>query len=172
MKILLAANLLEVFGLDWRSLLFYIGNFIILATVVILVLYKPVKKMLKEKRDSLDAVYGENERLKAASEEYKAESEKARAEMQLENARIAAEAASAVEKRSEEIIADAKERARAIVDAAKKEAATQKEQLKNEYRDSVNKIAVQVAEKVLEREVSDKDNSALIEQALSDWESD
>lgn len=56
------------------------------------------------------------------------------------------------------------------MDAAKKEAVTQKEQLRTEYRDSVNRLAVQVAQKVLEREVSEKDNAALIEQALSDWE--
>ena len=46
------------------------------------------------------------------------------------------------------------------------------EQLKAEYRDSVNKLAVQIAQKLLEREISEKDNAELIEQVLSDWESD
>lgn len=170
MSTLLSANLLEVFGLDWRSLLFYIGNFILLAAVLIAVLYKPVKKMLEAKRKSLDDTYAENERLKAESEKTKAEYEKAVEDMKVENARVAAEVAKTAEKRAEELITDAQEQAHAIIDAAKKEAVTQKEQLRTEYRDSVNRLAVQVAQKVLEREVSEKDNSALIEQALSDWE--
>ena len=73
MKMLLAANILEVFGFDWRSLLFYIGNFVLLAAVLIAVLYKPVKKMLESKRKSLDDAFAENDRLRAESENSKAE---------------------------------------------------------------------------------------------------
>ena len=170
MKMLLAANILEVFGFDWRSLLFYIGNFVLLAAVLIAVLYKPVKKMLESKRKSLDDAFAENDRLRAESENSKAEYDKIGEDMKVENARVAAEVAKAAEKRADELIGEAQEQARAIVDAAKKEAVTQKEQLRTEYRDSVNRLAVQVAQKVLEREVSEKDNAALIEQALSDWE--
>ena len=90
----------------------------------------------------------------------------------MENARIAANAAEAAQQRAEAIIADAQEQAKSIVDAAKKESATQMEQLKGEYRNSVNNVAVQVAQKLLEREITESDNDALIEQVLSDWEND
>ncbi|MDE6294017.1 MAG: ATP synthase F0 subunit B [Clostridiales bacterium] len=168
----LSANILEVFGLDWKSMLFYVVNFLILLAVMIGLLYKPVKKMLKAKRESLDKVYDENEKLKAESEKNSAEYAQKVEELKLESARAAATAAEAAQQKADAILAEAQEQAKAIVDAAKKESATQMEQLKGEYRDSVNNLAVQVAEKLLEREITESDNNALIEQVLSDWEND
>lgn len=166
----LCNSVFDNLGLDWRSMLFYIGNFLILFGVLIAVLYKPVKKMIINKRNSLNDVYEENEKLKAESENLKAEYDKMVEDTKLESARVAAEVAKAAEERAEAIVADAQAQSKAIIDAAKNDAMYQKEQLKNEYRDSVNKLAVQIAQKLLEREISDADNSALIEQVLSDWE--
>ena len=90
--------------------------------------------------------------------------------MKSENARIAANAAIAAQERADAIVSEAQEQAQAIVASAKRDALYQKEQLKNEYRDSVNTLAVQITEKLLEREITDEDNSELIEQVLSDWE--
>lgn len=170
MKAFIVADILETFGLDWRSMLFYLGNFVLLVGVLIGVLYKPVKNMLKNKRKSLDDTFAENQKLKDESEKAKAEYEKLSEDMKLESARIAAEVAKSAEARAEAVIVDAQEQAKAIVDAAKKDAASQKEQLRTEYRESVNRLSVLIAQKVLEREVTEKDNSVLIEQALSDWE--
>lgn len=169
---LLSTDILEMLGLDGWALLFYLGNFLILVTVLVLVLYKPVKKMLKNKRKSLDDICDENKRLKAESENAKAEYDKMVADMKIENAKVAAEVAESAEKKAQAVVAEAQEQARAITDAANKDAATQKEQLKTEYRDSVNRLAVQIAQKLLEREISEDDNSKLIEQVLSDWEND
>ena len=93
MSQLLSANILEVFGLDWKSMLFYVVNFLILLAAMIGLLYKPVKNMLKKKRESLDEVYLENEKLKAESEKNSAEYEKKMEELKLESARAAATAA-------------------------------------------------------------------------------
>ena len=165
-----AGDILSKLGLDWKSMLFYIVNFLILAGALIALLYKPVKKMLKDKRKDLDDVYNENERLKAENESKKAEFQKMAEDVKLENARVAARVADAAQKKADAVLAEAQEQAQIIVSAAKKEAATQRDQLKGEYRDSVNTVAVQIAEKLLEREISEKDNNVLIEQVLSDWE--
>ncbi|MCM1367289.1 MAG: hypothetical protein NC184_00550 [Roseburia sp.] len=169
---LLSADIFEMLGLDGWALLFYLGNFVILVTVLVLVLYKPVKRMLKNKRKSLDDICDENKRLKEESENTKAEYDKMVAEMKIENAKVAAEVAESAEKKAQAVLEEAQEQARAIIAAANKDAATQKEQLKTEYRDSVNRLAVQIAQKLLEREISQDDNSKLIEQVLSDWEND
>lgn len=172
MSVLLSANILEVFGLDWVSILIYLGNLVLLIAVLVLVLYKPVRNMLREKRKNLDDVYQENERLKAESESLRAQYDKMVDEMKLQNAKAAAEIAEVAQNRADEILKEAQAQAEAVIGAAKKQSATQMEQLKAEYRDSVNKLAVQIAQKLLEREISEKDNDALIEQVLSDWESD
>lgn len=165
-----ASDILTKLGLDWKSILFYVVNFIILLGALIALLYRPVKKMLKNKRKSLDEVYAENDKLKAESEQVKADYDKMVADMKLENARVAAKVADAAQERADAVLAEAQAQAQAIVNSAKKEAATQMEQLKGEYRNSVNGLAVQIAEKLLEREIGESDNAALIEQVLSDWE--
>lgn len=166
----ICTDIMQVFGFDWITLLFYVGNFVILMGVLIPLLYFPIRKMLKNKRKNLDDVYRENEKLKAESDGLKAEYDKMVEDMKLENARVAAKVADAAQERADAVLTEAQAQAQAIVSNAKKEAATQMELLKGEYRNSVNDLAVQIAQKLLEREISDKDNSALIEQVLSDWE--
>ena len=172
MSVLLSANILEVFGLDWVSMLIYLGNLVLLIVVLVLVLYRPVRNMLRDKRKNLDDVYRENERLKDESASLRAQYDKMVDEMKLENAKAAAKIAEVAQSRADRILEEAQAQAEAVIGAAKKESATQMEQLKAEYRDSVNKLAVQIAQKLLEREISEKDNAELIEQVLSDWESD
>ena len=40
-----ASDILTKLGLDWKSILFYVVNFIILLGALIALLYKPVKKI-------------------------------------------------------------------------------------------------------------------------------
>ena len=127
---------------------------------------------MREKRKNLDDIYAENEKLKAEGEELRVQYDKMVEDMKLENTRAAAKLAEVAQERADAILEEARKQAEVIVAAAKKESLTQQEQLKTEYRDSVNKLALQIAQKLLEREISQKDNSQLIEQVLSDWESD
>lgn len=170
MVALLSSDIFEILGLDWQSMLFYLVNFLLLLGAMIGLLYVPVKKMLKAKRKDLDDVYAQNEQLKADSDKLHTEYDKMVEDMKLENARVAAKVATDAQEKAETIISEAQTQAQSIVSSAKKEAANQMEQLKGEYRNSVNTLAVEVAQKLLEREISDDDNSVLIEQVLSDWE--
>lgn len=170
MVLFLSDNIFETLGLGWQSILFYALNLLILIGGLVLLLYRPIKRMIKNKRETLNATFEENEKLKSESETVRAEYDKAVEELKTENARAAANAAIAAQERADAIVAEAQEQAQAIVASAKRDALYQKEQLKNEYRDSVNTLAVQITEKLLEREITDEDNSELIEQVLSDWE--
>lgn len=172
MNVLLSTNIFDALGLDWKSLLFYLGNFVILVTVLVLLLYKPIKKMLQNKRKALNDIAEDHARLKEESEKQKTEYDKQLEELKVKNAELSAEIVESAQKRAEAIVAEAQKRAQPIEDAAKRDALSQQEQLKNEYRDSVNRLAVVIAQKMLEREITDKDNAELIEQVLSDWEKD
>ena len=172
MNVLLSTNIFDALGLDWKSLLFYLGNFVILITVLVLLLYKPIKKMLQNKRKALNDIAEDHARLKEESEKQKTEYDKQLEELKVKNAELSAEIVESAQKRAEAIVAEAQKRAQSIEDAAKRDALSQQEQLKNEYRDSVNRLAVVIAQKMLEREIPDKDNAELIEQVLSEWEKD
>ena len=40
---LLSVNIFDALGLDWKSMLIYIANFLVLVLVLVFVLYKPFK---------------------------------------------------------------------------------------------------------------------------------
>ena len=42
--------------------------------------------------------------------------------------------------------------------------------MKNDYRETVGRLAVDIAEKVLEREIDKKDNAKIIDKCLDEWE--
>lgn len=168
----ISANVFETLGLDWMTILFYVINLIILIAFLTLLLYKPIKKMLKKNREKIDEIYEENDRLKHESDELKSKYDEMVSDAKVESVRVAAEVAESAQVKSEEIIAAAQKQADEIISEAKKNALVERERYKTEYKDSVGTLAVEIAQKLLEREVSKKDNSVLIEEVLSDWEGD
>ena len=42
----------------------------------------------------------------------------------------------------------------------------EKERLKSDFKDAVGKLGVEIAEKVLEREISERDNNDIIDKSL------
>lgn len=172
MQNFIAANVFETLGLDWRAILFYILNLVILIAFLTLLLYKPIKKMLKSNREKISEVFDENDKLRAESEELKSKYDEMVSDAKVESVRVAAEVAQNAQEKSDEIIAEAQKQADDIINTAKKNAQIERERYKIEYKDSVGTLAVEIAQKLLEREVSEKDNSVLIEEVLSDWEGD
>lgn len=168
----ISANVFETLGLNWMTILFYVINLIILIAFLTLLLYKPVKKMLKKNREKTEEIYEENDRLKHESDELKSKYGEMVSDAKVESVRVAAEVAESAQVKSEEIIAAAQKQADEIISEAKKNALVERERYKTEYKDSVGTLAVEIAQKLLEREVSKKDNSVLIEEVLSDWEGD
>ena len=85
-----------------------------------------------------------------------------------ESAQISRRAA----QRGAEIVEEAQNKAAAILENARKEALTERNRMQHELHDSVGHIAIEIAEKILEREVNEKDNRKIIDESLSEWEND
>ena len=64
----------------------------------------------------------------------------------------------------------ARRQAKTIVDNARKEAVAENQRMKNEYQEKVSALAIAMAERVLEREVSEDDNRKIIDVCLKEWE--
>lgn len=165
-------SIFDSLGLGWQQILFYLLNLVVLVAILTLVLFKPVKKLISERKKKNAEIFAENERLKSESETLKSKYDELIKQTKIESARLATEVAEKARIHSDEIIAQATEQAEKIIETAKRDAATERERIKTEYRNSVGSLAVEIARKILEREVASRDNSLLIEQVLSDWEND
>ncbi len=145
----------------------YILNLVVFFIVLRSIIYKPVKKFLKERE----------EKIKAQHEGAKSELESAKAEKQqyeelLNNSRTEAsklldQSRSDAEKSAAEIVKQAQEQARRILEEARERAAAERAEALAGVRGEAANISLELAAKVLAREVSAKDNARIIEEYFS-----
>ncbi|MDE6397805.1 MAG: F0F1 ATP synthase subunit B [Clostridiales bacterium] len=160
------AKILEKLGLGGWEILFHAVNLILLVVALYFLLYKPVKKIIAGHRKKLNEIYEENKRMQEEKETLENEFEEMKQRAVEESAQIGERAL----KRSQEIVEDAQKKADAIIESAQKEAIAEKQRMQYELHDTVGHIAVEIAEKILEREVNEKDNRRIIDESLAEWE--
>lgn len=165
-----SANVFESLGLGWWEILFHTVNLIILIVAIRFLLYKPVKRLIANHKKKLDDVFEENKKLEKEAEKAKEKYDKMMQDAAAEVAKVSKEAAENARIKSEETILEAKKQAENIVESARKETEAERVRMKNDYRETVGRLAVDIAEKVLEREIDKKDNEKIIEDCLEQWE--
>lgn len=135
----------------WTSL-----SFLIVVLIVGKFAVKPIAEALKEREDSIDQALKAAEKAKAEVENLKATQEQVRKEIREEREKILADAKSQANK----ILAEAQEKAKAEVTrmttAAQEAIRAEKEAAVAKVKSEVGKIAVNIAEMLLKKELSDK----------------
>lgn len=163
-------NIFESLGLGLWEILFHTVNLLILITVLSLFLFKPIKLMINSHKAKLNEVFEQNRKLSDEAAEMKHKYDVMLEEAKQEVIKVSAEAARNAELKSEETIEEAKRQARNILENAKKESIAEQQRLLNDYKDSVSRLSIEIAQKVLEREINEKDNKKIIEDCLAQWE--
>ena len=129
-------------------------------------LLKPVQNILKQRQElvnaDLDAAEAAKTEAQQAKEEYARSLEGAKEEA----AELVRSAARTAQTRSEQIILDAKEEAAAIRAKASDDIARDRKNAVNEIKNDISDIAVSIAAKVVEKEISEKDHEKLIEDFI------
>ena len=159
-------EIFEKLGISGWSILFHAVNLVILVVALYFLLYKPVKKIVANHRKKLDDIYAENARITEENETLKHEYDDMKQKAVEESAQIR----KAAVERSNEIVAEANAKADAIIENAQHEAVAEKQRIQSELHDTVGHIAVDIAAKILEREVSAEDNKRIIDESLSEWD--
>ena len=152
--------------LDPGLFIWTIITFLVLFFALAKFAWKPLLKMLKDRedmiRDSLDDAEKAKVELERLSEESEAVMAKARSEAQS----ILAEGKTAAEKVKDDIIAKSKEQANKIREDAENQIQVEKEKAIAEIKGEVVNLTLSVAEKLIQKNLSDADNKSLIEASL------
>ena len=140
----------------------HIFNAVILFFVLKLLLYKPILKFMKKREksfaDKTDMLDTRDKELIQQKEEY----DQMMSGAQTQAAAILTRSNEMARDHAKELIDEAKEQSREMVIRARKEIAIEKEQTQLEMKSEIVDMAVQIAEKVLKREVSKEDNQKII----------
>lgn len=167
---LLASNL--PLGLDFLEILLHLLNFAILIVGIRFLLYKPVRKFMKKREEEYRAVAEESAAAKAEAEKVKAASQSLIREARTQAVKISEDASAAAKLQSLEIMEKAHKDADLLIEKTKKEMENEKIKAREELVNSASRLAINIAEKLLEREISSSDNDILIDSVIDEWNSD
>lgn len=148
------------------TLVWEIINFLILLVAMTYFLYKPITRMIDQRREMIqkDLSEASDSKKKAAElkQSYEAKIQAARNEAH----EIIAQAEKRGNERREEIIAEAQAEATRIKERAMEEITQAKRQALSQVRDEVSAISLMIAEKFLEGSVDSKRHQNLVEEFI------
>ncbi len=130
-------------------------------------LFKPVNEMLEKRRAKADAEIRDAEKAKTEAQAIKSEYEQNMQNARSEANELIASAKKTASAQSEEILKQAETQANAMLVKAEKDIEQEKKKAVSEIRDEIGGIAMEIAGKVIEREISEKDHEKLINDFIS-----
>ncbi|MDR1138546.1 MAG: hypothetical protein LBK70_01575 [Clostridiales bacterium] len=165
-----AVTVFDNLGLTWQELIFHAITLLVLVLFLWLLLYKPTKKMIGEKRAKAEEVFKINQKLKSEAEQTKAETENLLFKAKQDAMTIATMATANAEEKAKQIIQDAEQQATAIINIAHKESMVEITRMENEFRDNAADIVIDLVGKIISRELKTEDNEKFIADCLDEWE--
>ena len=159
---------LGIIQIDVWTIVISLLNLLILFLLVRKFLFKPVKKIFAQRKEEVDKIYKEasdaNDAAQADKEYYLARKEAAEEEAE----ELVRKAALEAKKTGDEIVRDAKSEADAL--RAKAERDIKQEQIKalNEAKDEIAAISLEIAEKIVGREISSEDQKKYVNELVDD----
>ena len=152
--------------LDGWTFLAQICNLMIQLVIFKKLLLNPVKKVIAERKAKADNQIADAEKLRTEAEAMKAEYEQNLQNARTEANQIVATAQKTATARSEEIVGEARAQAAALKQKAEADIAQERKKAVNEVKDEIGGIAMEIASKVVEREISEKDHKDLIDEFI------
>ena len=147
------------FGLIFWPLLIFLVTYAILSTAA----WNPIQKALTVRNNEIQDSIDEAKRVQAQMAQMKDDNARLLAEAREESTRIVTEAEAFAKKRREEAVTEAKEAAQKVSENAQREIANMRDNAMADLKKEVGVMAVEIAEKVLQKELSnDASQTALV----------
>lgn len=152
--------------LDGWTFLAQICNLMIQLVIFKKLLLNPVKKVIAERKAKADSQIADAEKLRTEAEAMKAEYEQNLQNARTEANQIVAVAQKTAAARSEELLGEARAQAAALKQKAEADIAQERKKAVNEVKDEIGGMAMEIASKVVEREIKEADHQDLIDEFI------
>lgn len=152
--------------IDAGTILFTLINTLLIFLVFKFVLFKRVNAILEKRQAEVDSAYqSADDALRAAKDEQDKYST-LMAGAREESAQILSRAEKRAQQEGEAIVEDARREAQAVRDKASRDIEREKVQAKSELQGEISGLALELAEKIMEKEISGEDHARLIDDFL------
>lgn len=159
-------NNLPLVTIDPGTIVFTLINTLIIFILFKVFLFKPVGKILNKRNEMAAAEIAEAKRAKESAAKTEQEYIEKLAKAKEEAADIMKQATLRAQKREEEIVNEANQKAAEIKARAEENIERDKQRAVNDIKDEISDIVIMAASKVVEKEISAKDNEAIIADFL------
>ena len=152
--------------LDGWTFVAQICNLMIQLVIFKKLLLNPVKKVIAERKAKADSQIADAQKLRTEAEAMKAEYEQNLQNARTEATQIVAAAQKTATARSEELLGEARAQAAALKQKAEADIAQERKKAVNEVKDEIGGMAMEIASKVVEREIREADHKDLIDEFI------
>ena len=162
-----AGSVLDLVSIDPGTIVFTLINTLIIFLIFRIFLFKPVCNILDKRKEMTAAEIAEAQKAKESAQKAEKEYLESIANAKNEAAEIVKQANLRAQAREEEIIAEANAKAAEIRAKAEEAIERDKKRAMNEIKDEISEIVIMAATKVVEKEISEKDNEDIISRFLA-----
>lgn len=157
---------LDIISVNIWNIVISLCNLLIIFLVVKKFLFAPVQKMLDSRREKI-----ENDYLEAKQAVTEANAARSEYEQKLADARdtadgIIKDATAGANRRADEIVDEAKQKAAVIIKRAEEDAELEMKKARGAIRHEIADVSVKISEKLIEREINEDDHKGLIDSFI------
>ena len=153
-------------GFNPWTALFTLLNLVLTFLILKKFLFKPVNKMIDDRQKEIDDLYADANAAREKAASMEADYTQRLAEAKDASAQIIAEATQEAHRRRDDIIIHAQTDADAIRNKARADIELERKKALNDVKDEISRIAVDIAEKVVEKELNASDHDRMVEDFL------
>jgi F-type H+-transporting ATPase subunit b len=163
---------LDVISVNLWSILISLANLALIFWIVKKFLFKPIKAMLTARQSAVDSIYDKAEEARREAEENRSQYEAKLAAADEEASALLRAANERARRTEEEIVGEANRKAAATLKKADEDIAFEKKRALNELKNEITGISLDIAEKVIGREIREDDHKALIDGFIDEIDSE
>ena len=153
-------------GVNFWTMIFAWINLLILYLFLKKLLFVPVKNMIDSRQKEIDDMYTSAENSKSDAMALKEEYEEKIGTANEESEQILKNAVRRAQLKEEEILKSADEEAARVLKRAEEQIELEKKRAINEVKNEVSQMAIGIASAVIERDVSEDEHKALIDDFI------
>ncbi len=157
---------MSIISVNIWQILISLANLTILFFILKKFLYKPVQKMLDQRRAQIERDYADAAEGKQSAEQAQTELTERLNNAKAEAEGIVKEAADIAKARGDKIVEDARATADGIIRQAEEDAELERKRVGETIKEQIVDVSTALAEKMLEREVNADDHKALIDDFI------
>lgn len=155
-------------GVEWGTVIVTLITFAILLALLKKFAWGPLKEVMDKRERDINQDIDDAEQAKLNAQKLEEENRKTLKQTQEEVQKILEDAKVQARKQQDEIINEAHVRANGMIETAQSEINSEKERALADINNQVSELSVLIASKVLQKEISEQDQKALVDKYIKE----